>query len=156
MLTNCSAQWGMGIVDCVGLYNCLLLQLIESGPLVRIVFPVLFVSVCSCWDLYTPQLMTAFHLWPSEFIFMRWFPIIGPIYYLLGAEPQFSWVRTINLVQGSSCREDEVQLWVSLSAGGGPVTRCSDPWSRGQVASVGTAHWNYSWTLGALSFHSHA
>ena len=112
MLTNCSAQWGMGIVDCVGLYNCLLLQLIESGPLVRIVFPVLFVSVCSCWDLYTPQLMTAFHLWPSEFIFMRWFPIIGPIYYLLVAEPQFSWVRTINLVQGSSCREDEVQLWV--------------------------------------------
>ena len=45
---------------------------------------------------------------------------------------------------------------VSLSAGGGLVTRCSDPWSRGQVASVGTAHWNYSWTLGALSFHSQA
>ena len=93
---------GMGIVDCVGLYNCLLLQLIESGPLVRIVFPVVFVSVWSCSDLYTPRLMTAFHLWPSEFIFMRWFPIIGPIYYLLGAEPQFSWVCTINLVQGAA------------------------------------------------------
>ena len=31
---------------------------------------------------------------------------------LIGCWATVSWVRTINLVQGSSCREDEVQLWV--------------------------------------------